>query len=529
VRTILNRLHNQKVAVSVVFVAAMFVNLLDITIVNVALPKIASGFEVSVASTATISVGYLVSLAVFIPVSGWLGDRFGGKRVLLFALAVFTGASALCGFATSLGELVFFRVLQGVGGGLLTPVGMAMLYRTFPPAERMRASKILTVPTTLAPALGPVLGGVLVDSLSWRWIFFVNVPIGIAAFAFGLVFLGEQLQHEPGRFDLAGFLLAAAGFSGVMYALSEGSGHGWTSPEIVASGLLGLALVAALVVVELRAPQPMLNFRLYGNRLFRTGNAITLISSAGFLGSLYLFPLLLQDGMHLSALESGLNTFPEAFGVMVAAQIISRVYHYVGPRRLIAGGAIAVPAIITYLGTVGPDSNMWVVRVAMFGLGFCMAHIFMPTQTAAFATISSADTGRGSTLYNAVRQLGSALGIAVLGTVLAGVGTSKPSGAPNLAAYHTGFFVAAGLVLTAVVFALLVRDREAASTMVRPVRRGQQAVPSSRGAVAADAPEGPSDRGTVVANAPAASADAGIAQPDVGPADQPVVPVGEPA
>src|ERR1022692_5227559 len=152
---------SQKVAVSVVFVAAMFMSIMDVTIVNVALPTIGRDFSVSPTSIDTISIAYLVSLAVFIPASGWLGDRFGGKRVLLIAIVVFTGASALCGIASSLGELVAFRVLQGAGGGMLAPVGMAMLYRVFPPEERVLAAAILTVPTTLAPALGPVVGGLL--------------------------------------------------------------------------------------------------------------------------------------------------------------------------------------------------------------------------------------------------------------------------------------------------------------------------------------------------------------------------------
>ena len=170
------RIHiNPKVSVSVVFVAAMFMNIMDITIVNVALPSIGHQFGVAETALDAVAVGYLVSLAVFIPAAGWLGDRFGSKRVLLFAIAVFTGASVLCGLADSLTELVAFRVIQGVGGGMLTPVGMAMLFRTFPPEERVRASSILTVPTAVAPALGPVLGGLLVTDLSWRWVFFVNL------------------------------------------------------------------------------------------------------------------------------------------------------------------------------------------------------------------------------------------------------------------------------------------------------------------------------------------------------------------
>src|SRR5436309_4346205 len=156
----------------------MFMTILDATIVNVALPTIGRDFGVSATAVGAISIAFLVSLAVTIPASGWLGDRYGGKRVLLAATALFTAASALCGLASSLGELVAFRILQGAGGGMLAPVGMAMLFRVFPPAERIRAASILTVPTTLAPALGPVLGGLLVTDLSWRWVFYVNVPIG---------------------------------------------------------------------------------------------------------------------------------------------------------------------------------------------------------------------------------------------------------------------------------------------------------------------------------------------------------------
>ena len=208
---------SQKVAVSVVFVLAMFMNIMDVTIVNVALPQL--GHDLGAASTAVseVSIGYLVSLAVVIPASGWLGDRFGTKRILLVAIVIFTVASALCGVAQTFGELVGFRVLQGIGGGMLTPVGMAMLFRVFPPEERVRASSILTTPTALAPAIGPVLGGVLVTALSWRWVFFVNLPIGIVAFVFGLLFVHEDAPRAARQpFDLRGFVLSGVGLGALM-------------------------------------------------------------------------------------------------------------------------------------------------------------------------------------------------------------------------------------------------------------------------------------------------------------------------
>jgi EmrB/QacA subfamily drug resistance transporter len=194
-----------RIAVSVVYVVAMFMAIMDTTIVNVALPTISRDLSVPLNRVDGVIVGFLVALAVFIPASGWLGDRFGTRRVFLAALVIFTVASALCGLAQDFGELVGSRILQGIGGGMLTPTGMAMLYRTFPPAERVRASRILTVPTALAPALGPVVGGFLVTAASWRWVFYVNVPIGVAGFVFGALFLPEHREAGAGRFDLPGF------------------------------------------------------------------------------------------------------------------------------------------------------------------------------------------------------------------------------------------------------------------------------------------------------------------------------------
>src|SRR4051794_3200258 len=287
---------NQKVSVAAIYVLVMFMSIMDVTIVNVALPRLGREFGVPAAHVDTVVVGYLVSLAIFIPVSGWLGDRFGTKRVLLVALVMFTAASALCGAAQSLDQLVLFRVLQGVGGGMLAPVGLAMLFRTFPPAERVRASRILIVPTALAPAIGPVLGGLLVTDISWRWVFYVNLPLGVIGVVFCALFVREQRQGDPGRFDLPGFLLSGIGFGAVMYAASEGPAKGWTSAPILASGIVGIVLLAVLVRVELRTAAPMLDLRLLSNRLFRRTSATMVLSIAAFLGSLFLVALFTRTG-----------------------------------------------------------------------------------------------------------------------------------------------------------------------------------------------------------------------------------------
>ncbi|MCU1493872.1 MAG: drug resistance transporter, EmrB/QacA subfamily [Acidimicrobiaceae bacterium] len=460
---------SQKVAVSVVFVAAMFMSIMDTTIVNVALPTIGRDFHVAATSVSIVSIAFLVSLAVFIPGSGWLGDRFGGKRVLLTAIVIFTGASALCGIAQNMGELVASRILQGVGGGMLTPVGMAMLYRVFPPAERVRASSILTTPTALAPAAGPVLGGLLVSDLSWRWVFYVNVPIGIAAAVFGAVFLDSVPQKNPGRFDLGGFVLAGSGLGLLMYGVSEGPTLSWHSSAVLATIALGAVVLALLVRYELRVDQPLIDLRLLRNALFRIGTSVILLTTASLLGVLYVVTLFYQDGRGLSALGAGLSTFPEAIGVMVGAQLAARfVYPRLGPRRHVFIGNIGIALFIALLALVGPDTSLWWPRVLLFGMGLSLGQVFVPTQAASFATISSEATGRASTLFNAVRQLGGALGVAAFTTVVVGVGAVHVVGGhatPDLTAYHAAFLAAAAFAVLSAAAALWIRDSDAISTM----------------------------------------------------------------
>lgn len=455
---------------AIVFVAAMFMSLLDTTIVTVALPTLADEFAVGTAEIEWVVVGYLVSLAVFMPASGWISDRFGAKRTFLAALALFTTASVLCGLAGSLPTLVAFRVLQGVGGGLLVPVGMAMLFRAFPPADRARASRVLLLPTAIAPASGPVLGGVLVDNLSWHWIFLVNIPIGIAAFVFGWALLEDQPTGR-GRFDLAGFVLSGAGLALVLYALDQGASRGWATGTVVATGLLGLSALVALVVVELRLDQPMLDLRLLGNRLFRTVNATSFAAYGSFLGVLFLMPLFLQEVRQLSATESGLTTFTEAFGVIIASQVASRLYPRVGPRRLMVGGLAFTAAVSASLALVGLDTDIWLIRLAMFALGLGMGFMIMSQQAAAFAQISPADTANASAIYSMLRQTSSAVGVAVLATVLkVRLPAAGRDAAPadQIGAYHAAFLVAAALAAVSVVLAATVRDRDAAATMRSP-------------------------------------------------------------
>ena len=460
--------------VAVVFVCGMFIDILDTTIVNVALPDLGREFHASTASIEWIVLGYLLSLAVWIPASGWIGDRLGTRRVFLFALGMFTLASALCGQAQSLGELVAFRVLQGVGGGMLVPIGTAMLFRAFPPIERAKASTVLMVPTVLAPALGPVLGGWLVTDVSWRWIFYVNLPVGIFAFLVGFLYLREEREGIAGRFDAPGFILSGGGLALVLYALSRGPEAGWRSPEIWGTGLVGVALFAALVIVETRIPDPMLALRLYRERMFRNANVVLALTYGSFIGVIFLMPLYLQSLRGYTPLESGLTTFPQALGVIVSSQIVGRLYHQVGPRRLIFFGMLSMSFVTLPLAFIGLHTSLWTIRAIMFGRGIAMAFAFVPMQAATYANITPVDTGRASAIYSTMRQVSAALGVATLGTLLvsridaANAGVTNPAKLAEgaLSGYHVAFLVGTVLVFLASMSGLLIRDEDAASTML---------------------------------------------------------------
>jgi EmrB/QacA subfamily drug resistance transporter len=466
---------SQKTAVAVVYVAAIFLSTMDTTIVNVALPTIGRAFSVQSTSVDAVSISYLVSLAIFIPASGWLGDRFGGKRTLLTAVTVFTIASALCGMASSLSELVLFRVLQGVGGGMLASVGMAMLLRAFPPEARVRVAAMLTIATGLAPTLGPVLGGFLVTDLSWRLVFYVNVPVGICATVFGALFLHRDTSRRPGGFDAAGFLLAAAGLGLAMYGVSEGPNLGWTSAEVLGSIVPGAVLLGVLVVVELRRAAPIMDVRLLKDRLLGSGSTIMAIESVAFLGTLYTISLYFQDGRGLSPLASGLSTFPEAVGVMTGSQLASRVlYRKLGPRRHLAAGVGASSLCIALLGLLGAGASLWLVRIVLYFIGLAVGQVFVASQAVSFATVSPAASGRASTLFNVGRRLGGAIGVAIATTsiVLVSARTHVPGDGVDPVAYRAAFFVAAAINLLGLWPVRAVRDRDARGTIPQPRRKG---------------------------------------------------------
>ena len=452
---------NYKTAVIVVYVVGVFIQILDSTAVNVALPAIGREFGVPANEVEWVVLGYLLSLAIGIPAAPWIADRIGSKPAFIMAIAGFIATSMLCGLAPSLNWLVAARILQGLPSGLILPVGSAILYRAFPQNERARAASAVIGVAVVAPSIGPILGGVLVDNLSWRWIFFVNLPIGLVAVALAWAWLRTEDSDPAGDFDGAGFSLAAVGLAGLLYALSAGPREGWTSTTTMVAAVVGLAALTGLVRYELSVPSPLVDLRLLADRHFRTINIYGLSTYAAFMSLIYLLPIYLQSHRGLSATDSGTTQAPQAIGVFLVSNLAARrAYHRFGPRLLLRLSALVAALVSAAFAFVGDDTGLWVLRAGTFGRGLAMGFLFVSLQTAAYATTSLNDTGRAVSIFVTQRQIGIAVGTAVAATTL----TSSLNAGLDLTAYRIAFGLAALLFIPAFLSSFAVRESDVAVT-----------------------------------------------------------------
>ncbi len=452
-------------AAAVVYTIAMFMSIMDTQIVNVALPTLSRDFHATLASTQWVITAYLMAIAVSVPASGWLGDRFGTKRVFLAAIAAFTVASALCAASANLPELVVTRILQGAGGGMMVPTGMAMLYRAYPQNRRVHVARVVTGVMVLAPATAPIIGGSLVTWASWRWIFVVNIPFGTLALLTGLSYLAEHREPPRGRFDAWGALLGGVGLGLLLYAVGEGPTEGWGSTGVLGPLCGALATLAGFVVLELHREHPLLDLGLLRDRTLRRCVATITPQSIAFFGSLVFVTLYLQEARGVSPINSGLSTFPEAVAIGLTSQVVSRLYPRVGPRRLMTAGFLGFAVVTAALADAGLGTSLWTIRALTFALGICASFIMLPNQAAAFAQVSSADTGHATAIFSVLQRASSSIAVAVLATVLALAGGNVTHGRPPVSAFHWAFGAGVIASLVGAGLALRVRDADAAPTM----------------------------------------------------------------
>ena len=411
-------------------------------------------------------LSFTIALAVMTASAGWFGQRLGLRRVFMVALGGFVVTSLLCGLAQSLNQLVIGRALQGASAGLITPVGSALLFNAFPIEERSVASRKVITVAVIAPALGPIVGGAILEFASWRWIFFVNLPVGGLALLLAWLWIRTDDLDESTSFDTSGFFLLAGGLGLTLYGLSRGGERGWGSTPILLSLVIGVVLIGALVVVELRKRQPLLHLRLLTERNFRWFNLVSLPVYAGFISLIYLLPLFLQNEADYSPLQVGLALFPQPLGVLVTSQLVGRfLYKRFGPRRLMLVGAAIALAVGVATAQIDTDVNLWYVRGLMFVRGLAMGLFFVPIQSAVYARTERKSMGQATAIYGTTRQVAPALGVAIASTVLANGIAGSTIAADRLNGYQNAMLASALMFAVAGLLTLRLRDKDAAATM----------------------------------------------------------------
>lgn len=411
-------LDNHKWWVAGVVVMGSFMSILDSTVVNIALPKFISVFSADVHSVQWVLTGYLLALAVVIPLAGFVDETIGGKRVYIISIALFTTASALCGIAWSLNVLIFFRVLQGLGGGLIMPLGMSLVLHEFRPEERGTAMGFFGVPMMLAPALGPVLGGYLVEYVDWRFIFYLNVPIGIAAVIAASRILDESTLHPGKKLDVWGLALVAIGSATLLLGIDNGPTDGWGSTTVVAEIVIGVICLISFVVVEWRSPDPLLELRLFKIMNFSTSVALTLIIQISLFGAMFLLPIFLENLQGLGAMQTGLLWIPQSLLVAMIMPISGKIFDRFGPTVvLVPGIAIVIYATYLFSHLSLQTSTFGVIGLlCLRGLGMGLA--MMPATTCAMNATPLKLIPRATALTSALQRIAGSFGAAVMATVL---------------------------------------------------------------------------------------------------------------
>jgi EmrB/QacA subfamily drug resistance transporter len=417
--------------VASVVVLGAVMSILDTTVVNVAINTLSRDFDTPLATIQWVATGYTLALATVIPLTGWAADRFGTKRLYLASIFLFLVGSMLAGIAWSSGSLIAFRVLQGLGGGMLMPAGMTILTRAAGPQRVGRVMAIIGVPMMLGPICGPILGGWLVDSFSWRWIFYINLPIAVAALVMSQRVLPRDVPQPQHRLDWQGLLLLSPGLAALIYGLAEtSSAGGFASAKVLGPGLAGLAALALFVRHALRTPDALIDLRLFANRTFAAASATLLLVIVAVFGGMLLLPLYLQAVRGESAMATGLLLAPQGLGAMIAMPLAGRLTDKTGIGRIVPVGLVVVAVAFLGLTQLKADTSYWLLGAELFLLGVGMGITMMPTFSGAMQTLRRAAIARASSTLNINQQVGASIGTAILSVLLAHELTSRlPSGA----------------------------------------------------------------------------------------------------
>jgi EmrB/QacA subfamily drug resistance transporter len=459
--------------IAIVVIMGLIMSVLDTTIVNVALHDLSGDLHASLNSIQWVITGYLLSLAAVIPVTGWAVRRFSARRLYLIALVVFTGGSALCALATSSSELIAFRVLQGVGGGMLTPIGQMVLVKASGPRNLPKVMSFIGVPIVLAPVFGPTLGGLLLQTVGWQWIFLINAPVGVIAFVLALRLLprDEAGTAQAGRLDVTGLVLAAAGVVGITYGLSESATAGsLTAASVVGPVLAGLVLLALFVIHSQRTAHPLLDLSLFSNPAFRAASVVTFCLGAALFGAMILMPLYFQTVRGEDAINTGLLLIPQGIGGGLGMFLSGRATERLGAGRTsLIGGLILTAATIPFV-VITATTPFTVIGAAMVVRGIGVGLAIMPAMTAAFSVLAPEQVNDASPQLTVLQRVGGSLGTAIIAVVL----QSHVQDAHTQAALGSGFAHTYWWVMAVTVVALI--PTMALMRIERRVRRQTSAI-----------------------------------------------------
>ncbi|MBP3040582.1 multidrug efflux MFS transporter [Bacillaceae bacterium Marseille-Q3522] len=442
-------------------IVGMFMVILDGTAMNVAIPGFIKDFNSNISVVQWTVTGYALAQAAVIPLAGWLSDRFGAKRVFLFSVIMFTIGSALCAFASGINQLVLFRVIQGLGGGMVAPIAMAFTYRLSPPDKVGQVMGMIGIPMLLAPALGPVLSGWLVEYVSWHWIFLINLPIGVLAVFIGIRTLPNIDRQSVPVLDILGMLLAPLGFGALVYGVSEGS-TSWTAAETITGLIVGGAALLLFIIVELLRKQPLLELRVFRSNHFTRGIIVQWITQIALFGTIFLVPQFLQQAKGFSAFESGLAVLPQALASGIFMPIGGRLFDRFGARPVVFTGLTFVTAATFLLSRISADDGSLMLAIPLALLGAGMGLSMMPLNTHIIQAAPQNLVSRVTSLTNAAQQVMMSFAVAGLSTILSGRMESHLSegGQPLDAltsSFGDTFFVLMGIAILGIVLSLMLR------------------------------------------------------------------------
>jgi EmrB/QacA subfamily drug resistance transporter len=468
-------------------------SIMDSQIVNIALPDILTHFHTSLSSGQLVITAYVMALAVVIPLSGFLGERTGMKRLYMITLACFVAGSALCGLAWDVNSLIFFRVVQGLGGGMLMPLGMALVFTMITPLERPQFVALLGIPSLLAPLVGPSLGGYIVEYASWRMIFLINVPIGLLNIALAYKLLKETPLRSELKLDTPGFAFAAIAFPSLLFAFSRGSEAGWTSPSVSIFFAIGIVALGLFVRREMRHHDPMLRLHLFAISMFRRSLFIQWLGIFSIFGLNIVVPLYLQRVQGMTPAQAGAVLLPMGFAAFLSMNIAGKLYNRLGPRPIVVTGlSVLTLTTIGWSMVNAGTATGWIV-VLVCGRGLALGMFGQMVQVVAYNSIPSGEVSRATSLVNVCQRLTTAFATAALTTVLivglshtnAPAGTSIAAGdAPVDAmtqAFHYAFYLMTAISIAAVILALSLRDHllEVAMGRSTPAQTPATAAPAT--------------------------------------------------